>query len=51
MRAFVFKQGSVLDLGDALIAATASVKQLTLATRNIRDFHRLGLTLVNPWQT
>ena len=34
---------------DAMIAATALVHGLTLATRNIADFGRMGLTLVNPW--
>jgi predicted nucleic acid-binding protein len=34
---------------DALIAATAIVHQLKLATRNIRDFEDIGLEVVNPW--
>lgn len=34
---------------DALIAATALVKGMTLATRNIRDFASMGVPLVNPW--
>lgn len=35
---------------DALIAATASVHNLTVVTRNIRDFRRLGSPTVNPWR-
>jgi toxin FitB len=34
---------------DALIAATAIVHQLKLATRNIRDFEDIDLEVVNPW--
>jgi len=34
---------------DALIAATALVHGLTVATRNVTDFERTGVTLVNPW--
>ena len=35
---------------DALIAATASVHDLTVVTRNIRDFRRLGAPTLNPWR-
>jgi len=35
---------------DALIAATALVHGLTLATRNEADFAGTGVTVVNPWQ-
>jgi predicted nucleic acid-binding protein len=34
---------------DALIAATAIVHGLTLATRNTSDFERMGVELINPW--
>ena len=34
---------------DALIAATALVHSLTVATRNTSDFDRTGVALVNPW--
>src|SRR5438105_1523505 len=33
---------------DALIGATALVHNLTLATRNVRDFERLGVPVFNP---
>lgn len=34
---------------DALIAATAQVHGLTVATRNVRDFETLGVAVVNPF--
>ncbi|MGO1524401.1 MAG: type II toxin-antitoxin system VapC family toxin [Nesterenkonia sp.] len=35
---------------DALIAATAIVHDLTLVTRNTKDFDRTGVRLLNPWE-
>ena len=35
---------------DAMIAATARVHGLTVATRNERDFATLGVTLLNPFK-
>jgi len=35
---------------DALIAATALVHQLTVVTRNTRDYSIAGLRLLNPWE-
>lgn len=35
---------------DALIAATAIVHDLTLVTRNTKDFQRTGVRLLNPWE-
>ena len=35
---------------DAPIAATALVHGLTVATRNIADFARSGVPLINPWE-
>jgi hypothetical protein len=34
----------------ALIAATALVHGLTVATRNIADFESTGVALINPWE-
>lgn len=34
---------------DALIAATALVHGMSVVTRNVRDFERTGVALVNPW--
>ena len=36
---------------DAMIAATAIVNRLTVATRNVRDFDRLGVDLQNPFES
>ena len=34
---------------DAMIAATAKVHGLTVATRNVSDFNALGLDVFNPF--
>jgi predicted nucleic acid-binding protein len=34
---------------DAMIAATALVHNLTIATRNVRDFEGLGVKMINPF--
>lgn len=34
---------------DALIAATALVHRLKLATRNVDDFKGMGVEFINPW--
>ena len=34
---------------DAMIAATAQVHGLTVATRNVADFHALGFEVCNPF--
>jgi len=43
------KRGRPLPVIDCLIAATALVHGLAVATRNIGDFERCGATCVNPW--
>jgi toxin FitB len=35
---------------DGLLAATALQHQLTLVTRNTRDFEGSGVALINPWE-
>ncbi|MCY4575498.1 MAG: type II toxin-antitoxin system VapC family toxin [Chloroflexi bacterium] len=42
------KQSRAL-LEDALIAATAIVNSLTVVTRNVRDFERLSVPILNPF--
>jgi toxin FitB len=50
MRAQQDKAGRRLVLVDALIAATALVHSLTLATRNTKDFQGLGVSIIDPWR-
>jgi predicted nucleic acid-binding protein len=35
---------------DALIAATALVHGMTVVTRDVADFERTGVALLNPWE-
>lgn len=39
-----------LPVIDSLLAATASVRGLTLVTRNLRDVAGTGIAVVNPWE-
>lgn len=41
--------GKPLPTADAMLAATARNRCLTVVTRNERDFSRMGVELVNPW--
>lgn len=34
---------------DTLLAATAQARGLVMVTRNVADFGRLGIPVVNPW--
>jgi predicted nucleic acid-binding protein len=36
---------------DALIAATALVHGVTVATRNVADFEHMGVGVLNPWES
>lgn len=42
-------QGRTLPAMDSLIAATALHNDLSLVTRNERDFDGTGVAVVNPW--
>ena len=42
-------RGAPLNTADGLIAATALEHELTVVTRNVKDFAGLGVTLFNPW--
>lgn len=42
-------QGKPRTQADMLIAATAHLHQLTLVTRNTRDFEDCGISLLNPF--
>jgi len=43
--------GIALAIVDGLIAATAKHHQVTLVTRNVRDFRMWGIAVVNPWES
>ena len=45
------RSGLAVGTMDAFFAATAEVHGLTLVTRNVRDFDRLGIPLCDPWNT
>lgn len=44
------RAGRSLGSMDAFLAATAAAYDLTLATRNVRDFEGLDIALFNPWE-
>jgi len=44
------RKATPLPIIDGLIAATALEHDLTLVTRNVKDFARLGVTILNPWE-
>ena len=48
-RAQIRRAGREPNLADLLIAGTAKSHDLTLSTRNVRDFAGLDLPLHNPW--
>lgn len=43
------KAGHSVRLRDSMIAATASIRGWTVATRNTSDFAPLGVSVFNPW--
>src|ERR1700722_15987489 len=42
-------KGRPLKVVDGFIAATALAHDLTVVTRNVKDFVGLGVTVFNPW--
>jgi toxin FitB len=44
-------KGTPLNTADGMIAATALEHDLTVVTRNLRDFAGLGAHLFNPWDS
>ena len=43
------RSGVGLSVMDGFFAATALAGELTLVTRNVRDFAACGVALLNPW--
>lgn len=44
------RAGRLLRISDALIAGIARANDLTVATRNVRDFEGLDVEVFNPWE-
>jgi len=42
-------KGTPLNTADGMIAATALEHDLSVVTRNVKDFAGLGVTVFNPW--
>lgn len=51
LRADIRKHGYAIEFNDLLIAATALHHDLTVVTRNVKDFAPTGCKLFNPWET
>ncbi|WP_433491566.1 type II toxin-antitoxin system VapC family toxin [Nocardia grenadensis] len=45
------RRGRPIGYADAQIAAICLANDCAVATRNVKDFTDLGLTIVNPWVT
>ncbi len=45
------RAGRPTEFRDVQIAGIASARKATLATRNVRHFEGIGLSVVNPWST
>lgn len=43
------RSGLTMPVKDSMIAATALTHQLDVATRNVRDFQKAGLRIVDPF--
>ena len=44
------KLGRPMSIPDGMIASSARVLRVPLATRNFKDFQTTGLALFNPWE-
>ncbi|MHB8415746.1 MAG: PIN domain-containing protein [Acidiferrobacteraceae bacterium] len=47
---FSGRHKQTLPVVDGLIAATARVHEITVVTRNVADFLRFDVPVVNPWE-
>ena len=47
------RRGEPLDdhLPDAMLAATAACRELSIATRNVSEFRNTGIKVVDPWSS
>jgi hypothetical protein len=43
-------KGKSIKVADGFIAATALHHDLTIVTRNVKDFEDLGVAILNPWE-
>jgi predicted nucleic acid-binding protein len=43
-------KGRPLKVADGFIAATAIEHDLTIVTRNVKDFAGLGVLILKPWE-
>lgn len=46
----LLQRGCPSPVTDSLIAATAITHDLTLVTRDVKDFRNFDVRLINPWQ-
>lgn len=44
-------RGRTIKIADGMIAATALERDLTLVTRNVKDFDGFGVAIFNPWES
>jgi len=51
LRTEAAEKGRTVQLADALIAGTALQHQMTIATRNTRDFDDCGVATFDPWSS
>jgi len=49
MNAAAKRSGMILPLKDSFVAAAAHARGLTVATRNVADFERANVAVVNPF--
>jgi toxin FitB len=49
INAKVQSAGGTISFADCAIAAIAQANGFALATRNVRDFKKVGIEMMNPW--